>query len=573
MPARALLALALILGASSCAKEARSVLLVTLDTTRADALGAYGRTPSVTPNLDQLAQDAMLFERAFSVAPLTLPAHASMLTGLTPLRHGVRDNGLVALPSSAVTLAEVLHGAGLETAAFLGAAVLERGFGLEQGFETYAPPARRFYGEAEPGYAERPAGEVVARALEWLAGRDEERPFFLWTHLWDAHAPYEPPPGLLTRAGGDAYLGEVAACDLALGRLLTALEERGLDDSTLVVVVGDHGEAFGEHGEVSHGPYVWDSTLRVPLLIRRPGGAGGGERVSELASVVDVLPTVLAALDVEGADDLDGIDLLSDAREEERGLYFESYYGHFNFGWHPLAGWRSDEGKWIHGARDLFFAADDGDEERDLASASPELVARHAAALDELAGQPRLAPDAEGIDPELKRALAGLGYAAMAGENTKVPEPTERLELADPHARTEELAALQQGTGELAAGQLEAAERTLTALARAHPENAAAQDRLAQVYLLTQRHALARAPLERVVAGGRGNADTWAHLGACHLVGGDDEKALASFLRALELDPYHVHALKGLIHLMESAGMAAQAEPFRARFQEVQGRP
>jgi predicted Zn-dependent protease len=161
----------------------------------------------------------------------------------------------------------------------------------------------------------------------------------------------------------------------------------------------------------------------------------------------------------------------------------------------------------------------------------------------------------------------------MADEHTLVPEPTERLDLADPHARLEELVALQQGTGELAAGRLDEAERTFAALARAHPENACAQDRLAQVLLLTNRHAEARAPLERVLASGHGNADTWAHLGACHLVGGDETQALAAFTHALELDPYHVHALKGLVHVLESAGMAAQAEPFRARFQEVQARP
>jgi len=573
MPARALLALALLAGASSCAEPARSLLLVTLDTTRADALGAYGRTPSVTPNLDRLAAEGLVFERAYTVAPLTLPAHASMLTGLVPPRHGVRDNGLAALPEAARTLAEVAREAGLETAAFLGAAVLDQGFGLEQGFERYVPPARRFYGEAEPGYAERPAGEVVALALEWLAARDPARPFFLWTHLFDAHAPHAPPAGLLTRAGGDPYLGEVAACDLALGRLFAALAERGLDDSTLVIVVGDHGEAFGEHGEVSHGPYVWDSTLRVPLLVRRPGGAGGGERVQELASVADVFPTALAALGLEPGDDLDGLDLLSDARAEPRGVYFESCYGHFHFGWHPLTGWRTDEGKWVHGARELFFAPDDAREEHDLAAQDPARSARHAAALAELARRPRLAPDAEGIDPALKAALSDLGYATVASENLRLPEPGERLALPDPHARTDELAALQAASGALAAGRLEEAERTLTALTRAYPENAHAQDRLAQVLLLAGRHAEARAPLERVLAGGRGDADTWAHLGACQLVAGDETQALAAFTRALELDPWHVHALKGLVHLLESAGLGREAAPFRARFQEVQARP
>lgn len=263
--------------ASGCSGGgAHSVLLITLDTTRADALGAYGRLPSVTPHLDRLAAEGVVYEHAYTVAPLTLPAHASMLTGLYPPRHGVRDNGVAGLAQSAVTLAERARAAGFQTAAFLGAVVLDQGFGLEQGFERYDTPARSFYGGPSMGYAERPAAEVAGLVASWLAERDKDRPFLLWAHLWDAHAPYEPPEALRQRAGGDAYLGEVAACDVAVGRLCAALAAEGLEDSTLIVVVGDHGESFSEHDEISHGPYVWNTTLQVPLLLRLPDGDKAG---------------------------------------------------------------------------------------------------------------------------------------------------------------------------------------------------------------------------------------------------------------------------------------------------------
>jgi len=571
----ALLALVLTTGASSCGDaEARSVLLVTLDTTRADALGAYGRTPSVTPHLDRLASEGVVFERAYTVAPLTQPAHASMLTGLVPPRHGVRDNGLMALPEEAFTLAEAARGAGLATAAFLGSAVLDAGFGLDQGFETYLPPARRFYGDGEPGYAERPAAAVAELARAWLLERPPGTPFFLWAHLWDPHAPHDPSEALLTRAGGDPYLAEVAACDLALGRLLTALEERGEADSTLVIVVADHGEAFGEHGEVSHGPYVWNTTLHVPLVVRRPGGADAGERVSELASVADVAPTALAALGLDAPEGLDGLDLFSSARAEREALYFESFYGHLAFGWHPLVGALDAEAKLVRGAQDLLFARDDAAEERDRAADEPARVEWLAEVVAATARAPRLPQDADGIDGELKRALGALGYAALSAESLALPAPGTRLsDLPDPHARVAELRAAQDAAGLLAAARTREAEEALLALLRTWPENAFAQDRLAELFLRTSRAREARPLLERLLASGRGGADTWARLGAAQLVNGDETAALAAFTRALELDPFHVHALGGLLNVMESAGMSAEAAPFRARFHEAQSRP
>ncbi|NOT29148.1 MAG: sulfatase-like hydrolase/transferase [Planctomycetes bacterium] len=578
-----LAALALTLGACSGGGE-HSVLLVTLDTTRAEALGVYGNPHPVTPNLDRLAAEGVLFEQAYSVAPLTLPAHASMLTGLVPPRHGVRDNGLAALPRSAVTLAERAREAGFQTAAFLGSVVLDEGFGLEQGFERYEAPARSFYNGPSLGYAERPAAEVAKLAAAWLHARDPKRPFFLWAHFWDAHAPYSPAPEMKARAGNNDYLGEVAACDAALGKLLAALRAEGLEDSTLVVVVGDHGESFGEHGELSHGPFVWNTTLRVPLILRRPDGRRAGERVGSVASVVDVYPTALAAMGLEpgggeGGATLDGLSLLEDEPGPRRGAYFESYYGYLNFGWHPLAGWVEPRGKYLHAPTPRFYElTHDPKEEHDLAPERGGLVSEARGALAELAKKPVLARDAEGLDPELKRTLQAVGYAAFASEGVELPALLAELALPDPHERTRELADVQRAGGLLDGGLLDAekyaeAETLLRAIVARNPDNLYGWDRLALCLMRMQRHREAIAPLERVLAGAPGNADTWSYLAACRLVVGEEEQALAAFTRALELDPNHVQALGGLVHLMEDAGLGKEAASFKQRFEAVQSRP
>ena len=572
------LALAVALGACSGGGQ-HSVLLVTLDTTRAEALGVYGNPHPVTPNLDRLAAEGVLFEQAYSVAPLTLPAHASMLTGLVPPRHGVRDNGLAALPRSAVTLAERAHEAGFQTAAFLGSVVLDEGFGLEQGFERYEAPARSFYNGPSLGYAERPAAEVAKLAAAWLHARDPERPFFLWAHFWDAHAPYAPAPDMKARAGNNDYLGEVAACDAALGKLLAALRAEGLDDSTLVVVVADHGEAFGEHGELSHGPFVWNTTLRVPLVLRLPEGRRAGERVGSVASVVDVYPTALAAMGIapgvgEGGAALDGLSLLEDEPGPRRGAYFESYYGYLNFGWHPLAGWVEPRGKFLHAPAPRFYElAHDPKEEHDLAGERGGLMGEARAALAELAARPVLARDAESLDPELKRSLQAVGYAAFASEGAELPAPLSALALPDPHERTQELADVQRAVGLLDGAKYAEAETLLHAIVARNPDNLYGWDRLALCLMRMDRHREAIAPLERVLAGAPGNADTWSYLAACRLVVGEEEQALAAFTRALELDPNHVQALGGLVHLMEDAGLGKEAASFKQRFEAVQARP
>jgi arylsulfatase A-like enzyme len=572
MGLRPLLLAALLAWLPACSRPRHSLLLITLDTVRADALGAYGGPSGLTPNLDRLAQEGLVFERASSVAPLTLPAHASLLTGLVPPRHGLRDNGLGRLPESAVTLAEHARAAGFQTAAFLGSVVLDAGFGLEQGFERYEAPARPFQ-QRTLGYAERPAREVVDLALEWLRALDSERPFFLWLHFWDAHSPYEPAPEFRARAGNNPYLGEIAAIDQALGRVLAELRGRGWYDSTTVIAVADHGEAFLEHDELSHGAFVWETTLWIPLIVRRPGEDPG--RFTGRVSIVDVFPSALSAMGIElerqERASLDGRELL----ESPGRAYFESYYGYLNYGWHPLAGWIAGDEKYVHSSQPVLFdLAEDPGEERDRLAQEPEAAERARAELTRLGQAPVLVPDPQlGLEPELLRSLQALGYGALGRQDANVPAPLAYLELPSPLGRAPEQLRFQEAQGLIAGEKYGQAEALLSTIVQENPDHLFAWDRLALCRLRGGRFADAIPPLERVLAAGPGRADSWTYLGACRLALGEEERALEAFARALALEPNHVQALGGIVNMLEDAGLSAQARPFRERFEAVQSRP
>ena len=252
-----------------------NVLLITLDTTRADRIGAYGYARAETPRLDRLAEDGVLFETAVTPTAFTLPAHSSIMTGLYPPYHGVRLNGGVALADVQVTLAERLAAAGYRCGAVVGAFVLDQRWGLSQGFEHFDDDIERTHDQPlDLAGVQRPADRVVDAALQWLEA-DDERPFFAWLHFYDPHIPYEPPEPYATRFGdrgpSGLYDGEIAFTDEQVGRVFDWLDERGLSESTVVVVVGDHGEGLGDHGEREHGYFIYDATVHVPLVVQDAG--------------------------------------------------------------------------------------------------------------------------------------------------------------------------------------------------------------------------------------------------------------------------------------------------------------
>ena len=385
------------------------LVIVTLDTTRADHLSVYGYVDVSLPHLERLAATGVVFDQAMSVGALTLPAHTSLFTGLLPPAHGVRDNGDPGLGDSHVTLAEVLQARGFRTAAFVGSAVLDAARGLAKGFDRYGG-VRLDRGDAQ-GFQRR-GDEVMDGAVDWLAGVGSA-PFFLWTHLYDPHRPYDPPPPF--DAMHDPYVGEIAFADEQIGRLLQALEVRALTDRTIVVVVGDHGEARGDHGERDHGVFLYQSVLRVPLIVRAPGMPAG--RIADVVRLTDIMPTVLDLLGVSRPPS-DGATfagaLHGHARPAELEAYAESLYPR-HLGWSPLFALRSGRYKLIDAPRpelydlesDPFEARNIYQQRRGVAAAMTERVAR----IRTAAGA-TVAPRDFEVSPELRRRLGALGYAS-----------------------------------------------------------------------------------------------------------------------------------------------------------------
>jgi choline-sulfatase len=299
-----------------------NIVLITIDTLRADRLRR-----GLTPSIDALALGGARFDAARTVVPLTLPSHVTIMTGQLPLVHHVRENGVVFKPGPP-PLAGMLHDAGYRTGAFVGAYVLNRVFGLAQGFDVYDDRVPRDPNLGRQLEAQRRGSEVVDAALAWL--RDVQQPFFLWVHLYDPHAPYDPPAEFLAMAGGRAYDGEVAYADAQVGRVVAALQTKGLLSTSVLAVTGDHGEGLGDHGEQSHGMLAYDSTLRVPLIIAGPGVAP--RIVDHPVSLVDLAPSLLAIARVRPGGPTAAPLLSADKRDE---IYAETEYPR-QAGWHQL---------------------------------------------------------------------------------------------------------------------------------------------------------------------------------------------------------------------------------------------
>ena len=400
-----------------------SILLVTLDTTRADRLGCYGRADAGTPHLDALAARGLVAERALAPVPLTLPSHTTLLTGLEPPVHGVRDNGLSAVPDAAVTLAEELSAAGLRSAAFVSAYPLSATFGLDQGFEVYDD---RFgaatTGDAPGAMHERKGDATVDRALTWLDTLGDDEPFFAWVHLFDPHYPLLAPEPFASRFRDDPYQAEVAFADAQVGRLADWLERRGRTDRTLVVVTADHGEGLGDHGEVSHGNLLYDTTQHVPLILAGPEvepgvRMAGSLGLSDVAATLRVYGGAAAGASASGR----GEPLPLDGSPVERTVYLETLYPRIHFGWSELfgierSGWKYVEapgaagGSGASGAGELWPVGEEASGPGQAESERARALASELATLrDELEAR---ALTADAAEADLA-ALEALGYVGV----------------------------------------------------------------------------------------------------------------------------------------------------------------
>lgn len=424
---------------ASCGRDAppNGILLVTLDTTRADRLGCYGRRGAETPELDRLAKEAARFESAVASVPVTLPSHSTMMTGLYPYHHGVRYNMIHVLPDKVATLAERLHAAGFATGAVPSAAVVAAKFGLAQGFDSYPDEFPKATSVAEVG--ERPTAEAVDRGIAWWRAHPKTKRF-LWVHLYAPHYPYTPPFPYSSRFADRPYEGEIASMDHELGRLLGALRADGDWNETLVVVAGDHGEGLYEHGERWHSEQVYETTLHVPLLIK-PSGRAAARTIAEPVGLVDLTPTILDYAGIAHADAMDGISLreaIATGRAPARAIYFESTTGAINYGWSPLHGIRSGSMKYFEGQRpEVYDLAADGSEARNLAGSDTrvsqsDLKEQLETYLRQEAASGMAASAAPPMDDEAMKKLISLGYVAApaAGEiKTGGTHPPDMVDL------------------------------------------------------------------------------------------------------------------------------------------------
>ena len=521
-PGRFLLLLAVL--AAGCSRKGfvfprAPVVLISIDTLRADHLPVYGYRGVETPALDALARESVVFENAVSHVPLTLPSHVSLLTGLLPFENGVRDNLGYRLDASHPTLASLLSARGWATGAAVSAVVLDHSTGVSRGFDLYDDRIEGTQVGQALGQVQRPGSETEKRLEAWISGLPASRPPFAFLHLYEPHTPYEPPEPFRSRYAKVPYDGEIAAADDVVGRFLAFLKERGLYDRALIVFLSDHGEGLGQHGEDEHGILLYREAIRVPLFVRLPGGRLAGTRVAAPAGLVDVMPTILAAVGEPVPAVLPGRSLIALAREKSspRAIYSETLYPRYHFGWSDLASLTDDRHHYIEAPRsELYDFQEDPGETRDLSGGLPPAFRRLRVTLESMS-RPLQSPGA--ADPETVKKLASLGYVGQAS-----PEPGEKG-LPDPKERVGSLQILKNASH----------------LADLHRD----EEAIALLRTFTEQN-------PRML-------DAWESLARILRRAGRPDEAIAALERADRLSPGTFQIVMGLADLNLEAGHYAKA--------------
>ncbi len=542
-----------------------SVLLITLDTVRADHLSCYGYSRIQTPNIDRLAVEGLRFANAYTQVPITLPSHAVILTGTYPMFNGVRDFTSPGLPAGIPTLAEALRHNGYHTAAFVSSFVLNSMWGLDRGFETYDDDMGPDLGEsAQLFLVQRPGDRTVDRALDWISrnsgrnsGRNSSEPFFVWLHLYDAHSPYRAPDPYRTRYRSRPYDGAIAFDDAQVGRVFARLRQLALYDNTLVVLTSDHGESLGEHGEAEHGFFVYDSTLHVPLILRLPRSCQGGpcghpeqtgqsaqtSRLSLPVSTVDIASTIAQVCRIPSADSggFQGHGLLTGLTEspkaasgsQDDAVYAESYYPRNSFGWHELRAVVTSKYEYVEAPRpELYDLRDDRVEHSNVitahAAAASALHAQLAAFASRFTTTRTLAPP-KSPDPETVEKLRSLGYTAYRSARTGAK--------ADPK---DKIATFNQilHAGDLSRqGEYKEADRILSELVRQEPALYVVHFERGENYLAWGQAESAKEEFRKTLSINPAFDQAALGLGRAYMLSGEDREAAASFELALRSNP------------------------------------
>jgi len=556
-----------------------NLLIITIDTLRPDHLECYGYKLIKTPRINALAADGILIENAYSPIPLTLPSHASLFTGTYPVFHGVRDFTGFTLSKERATLATMLKSAGYRTGAVVASAVLEAHWGISQGFDFYydnfPPPSTQNW----QSVAERRGDEVVRESLRWLEKHKKE-PFFLWVHLFDPHDPYTPPPPYDRQYSARPYDGEIAFTDENVGRIIDTLKQSGLYDNCLIVLLGDHGESLGEHGEQTHGFFIYDSTLRIPLIFKLPGAAAPrAKRVAGPVRIVDVVPTVLQVLGLSGklrTPEVQGRSaypaLLDKASLSNVMSQAESMLPFYQFEWSPLLSIRMGNFKYIDAPKpELYDTAVDPGEKRNLyagkqamATRMKELLRQDIARYSPKNAAANLRKD---VDPATAEKLASLGYLALSKGSSgpppgrNLPDPKDRIDvynlisdgtLAARSAKYDRAVkllteAVQREPGSLVAhfqlgvvyrviGMLDKAEQEIQRTLELRPGYDLALRRLAEIYMAGRRYDEAEAAYKKVLAQLPNDYLAYFNLGGLYVTVDRWDEALTAFRKAQALN-------------------------------------
>jgi arylsulfatase A-like enzyme/tetratricopeptide (TPR) repeat protein len=558
-----------------------NVILITLDTTRADHIACYGYPDVRTPRLDALAAGGILFEQAATAAPLTLPAHCTIMTGLLPTYHGVRLNGNTALGDEQTTLAEVFAARGYQTGAFIGAFVLDGRWGLKQGFQHYDD---RFdlkkYKHLDLGAIQKPGDQVMDAALAWLEEHRRD-PFFAWIHLYDPHIPYEPPEPYASEYRGRGltglYDGEIAFMDAQIGRCVDWLAANGLAKTTILLLIGDHGEGLGSHGEATHGFFIYDSAIHVPFLIVTPFPELQGRRVTTQVSSVDLAPTLLDLAELPALPRMQGRSLLPLMFRPEKGreglAYSESMTPDLQFGWSPLRSLRTAGFQFIDAPRpELYDIRRDPHEETDLSRHQADLARTMKSALDRLAAQtsqdaPK--PQAADLDKETMERLSALGYiGAPVGRKSRSGDLSKPL--ADPKDKLAVFEAVTRAGAMIMSEQYDAASALLESALKDDPAITQGLLLLATCDAHRGRRDEARAHLDVILREDPENIQALIALADLLVGDGKNEDAIALCRRTLAVDEGNVEAYMLIGEIYAGQDDHVQALPYLEKAVELQ---
>ena len=588
-----------------------NVILITLDTTRADRMGFLGSKRGLTPNLDALARESVVFWHAYSQVPLTTPSHATILTGTYPQFNHLQDMGSPLLPELPY-LPDILRQHGYRTGAFVGSQILDpKGVaapGFDRGFEVYdAGFHSRAPGEDRYHSLERRATVVVNHAIAWLS-QNQDAPFFLWVHLYDPHDPYDPPEPFKTRYRASPYDGEIAYTDFAVGKLLAVLHADGLYDSTVVAVAADHGEAFGEHGEQTHGLFLYDETIHVPLLLKSAGKKPGHARVDARVGLVDLAPTILQSVGITPPTAMQGTSLLKLAKSDpkdgsaDRAAYAETDYPYRAFGWSPLQAWRAGKYLYVNAPqRELYDQTADPEASRNLAGNSSAVADTLASQLEDFhrktssatAGQSRITPDqAEqlqalgyitsvyhksgsdmptGPDPKGKVRISNLLHdGLLAVEDERYRDAIPQLQDVLNDQPNNALANLELGRACNALGNYAEALPRLRKAVELMPESGRGHFELGVALAETGDWAAAATQLEIAVAHAPDSDDMQFYLGMAFDELGRAAEAATALQHALQINPDHFRANLLLGRTLGMQNRPNEALPYLRRAVKLQ---